>query len=335
MKPILFNENDSVLLVGEGNFSFSVALLQLNLKINITATCYETNIYQDYRKKNIEYLINNGVHVLLGVDATNLKEHSILKTKLFDKTIFNFPHVGGKMRIEKNRVLLREFFINATKLLKNNGQILVTLCNGQGGTLFDNPLRRWDDSWKITEMAAHGNCVLSKIEPFEWLLFQNYIVTGYRSLDKQFHSAGALTHIFVKSESPNALNIAPETKINISPYDNYNLSWKDIDQILYASNINTTNLCAHTYTFDITFSVKKEFNHIQFYALLHNYAARIINDVNFLGMYVSPSQNIQKRTYRINYKSNCLPLYRERVIDIHQNLIANILEDNLNVSVSR
>ncbi|XP_076172375.1 ferredoxin-fold anticodon-binding domain-containing protein 1-like [Ptiloglossa arizonensis] len=220
MKLTVFSKNDSVLLIGEGNFSFSVALLQLNLKINITATCYEANVYSAIGKKNIECLVNNGVRVLLSVDATNLKEHPILKTELFDKVIFNFPHVGGKMRIEKNRELLKQFFVNATKLLKNNGQILVTLCNGQGGTHIDDPPRRWDDSWKITEMAAHGNFILSTIEPFEWLYFQNYIVTGYRSLDKQFHSAKALTHIFVKSEPPNELNIAPTNKINISLYDN-------------------------------------------------------------------------------------------------------------------
>ncbi|CAK9807200.1 Mitochondrial ribosome-associated GTPase 2 [Anthophora plagiata] len=236
MKLTVFNENDRVLLVGEGNFSFSVALFQLNLKIHITATCYETNITQDLGKKNIEYLKNNGVRVLSDVDATNLKEHSILRTQLFNKIVFNFPHVGGKMRIEKNRELLRLFFISASKLLTNNGQVLVTLCNGQGGTYIDNPPRRWDDSWKITEMAAHGNFVLTTIEPFAWSYFQNYIVTGYRSLDKQFHSDGALTHIFIKTESPNAQNIAPKKKINISQFDSDNFLWEDINQI---AKINT------------------------------------------------------------------------------------------------
>lgn len=280
-------------------------------------------------------LFFSGVRVLLSVDATNLKEHPILKTELFDKVIFNFPHVGGKMRIEKNRELLKQFFVNATKLLKNNGQILVTLCNGQGGTHIDDPPRRWDDSWKITEMAAHGNFILSTIEPFEWLYFQNYIVTGYRSLDKQFHSAKALTHIFVKSEPPNELNIAPTNKINISLYDNGNFSWNDISKRHICEITHTLNIYAHTHTFDITFSVDGKFNPIKFYTLLYNYAGCIINDVSFLRLYKFSMQKIEKRTYRINYKSNCLPLYRKRVIDIHQNLVANILEDNLNVLVSR
>ncbi|OAD58005.1 GTP-binding protein 5 [Eufriesea mexicana] len=219
MKLTIFSENDRVLLVGEGNFSFSVALFDLNLKINITTTCYEAEVNQVIAERNIQYLKNNGVRVLLGVDATKLKEHPILKTELFNKIIFNFPHVGGKMRIERNRKLLKQFFISASEQIKSNGQVLVTLCNGQGGTSLDNPSRRWDDSWKVTEMAAHGNFVLITINPFDWSAFQNYMTTGYRSLNKQFHSAGALTHIFIKSEPPNSLNIAPKEKINILQYN--------------------------------------------------------------------------------------------------------------------
>lgn len=60
MKISIFNEGDRVLLVGEGNFSFSLALFNLNLKIDITATCYETIVDQDFGKKNIEYLKNYG-----------------------------------------------------------------------------------------------------------------------------------------------------------------------------------------------------------------------------------------------------------------------------------
>ncbi|XP_076237924.1 ferredoxin-fold anticodon-binding domain-containing protein 1 homolog [Calliopsis andreniformis] len=275
------------------------------------------------------------VRVLFGIDATHLHEHPMLKTESFDKIVFNFPHVGGKMRIEKNRELLKQFFMSAAKSLKSSGSVLVTLCNGQGGTVFDNPQRRWDDSWKVTEMAAHGNFVLNAIEPFVWAHFQNYIVTGYRSLDKSFHCAGALTHIFILSESPTAENIALRNKINIPQWNDDNCSWKDITEIMNVSNKNATNLYSHTYAFDITFSVDEKFNLAEFYTLLYNCAGRIINDIYFVRVYKCPLQKVEKRTYRISYKSDHLPLHRKRIIDIHQNLIAQILEDNLNILVSR
>lgn len=60
MEMSIFNENDFLLLVGEGNFSFSVALLQQNLNINFIATCYEPSTNQETTKRNIEHLQNNG-----------------------------------------------------------------------------------------------------------------------------------------------------------------------------------------------------------------------------------------------------------------------------------
>lgn len=59
MKISTFNKNDSVLLVGEGNFSFSVALLKHDLNIKFIASCYECSVNQD-AQRNIEYLQNNG-----------------------------------------------------------------------------------------------------------------------------------------------------------------------------------------------------------------------------------------------------------------------------------
>lgn len=60
MKTSIFNKDDFVLLVGEGNFSFSVALLQHNLNIKLIASCYESSVSQEAAKKNIKYLQSNG-----------------------------------------------------------------------------------------------------------------------------------------------------------------------------------------------------------------------------------------------------------------------------------
>ncbi|KAG5322780.1 MTG2 GTPase, partial [Pseudoatta argentina] len=228
MAMSIFNKNDCVLLVGEGNFSFSAALSRQNLNIELIATCYESGTNQEAAERNVDYLRSNGICILFDVDATKLEEYSSLKSRRFDKIIFNFPHAGGKMRIERNRDLLKDFFGSSERMIKENGQILVTLCNGQGGTPMDEPRRRWDDSWKIVEMAAHGNFILTRIKPFLWQSFRDYIVTGYRSLDKQFYTAGSLTHFFTKGKLPLMHNITPSNKIHTFKYTVDNITWKDM-----------------------------------------------------------------------------------------------------------
>lgn len=278
-----------------------------------------------------------GVCVLFDVDATKLEECLALKSKLFDKIIFNFPHVGGKMRIEKNRDLLKSFFVSSEKIIKENGQVLVTLCNGQGGTSMDKSKRRWDDSWKIVEMAAHGNFILTKVEPFSWQSFQDFVVTGYRSLEKRFHTAGSLTHFLTKSKPPTAYNIAPSNKIDVPKCDINNITWKEITTNIENKSDHYDVKCIYpcTFTFDLTLSTNTNFNTAEFYQSLYNYAGVIIDNIDFIDYYLSPIDKRIKRTFRITYKSNYISLYRKRVVELHQDVIANFIEDNFQVAVSR
>lgn len=282
----------------------------------------------------------SGIQVLLGVDATKLEEHQYLSLKLFDIVVFNFPHVGGKMRIEKNRDLLRKFFLSVKSVLKNDGKVLVTLCDGQGGTPFDKTLRNWNDSWQITEMAAHGNFNLVGAELFDSSFFETYTVTGYRSLEKEFNTKDSITHIFMIADEPDAYNIAPKQKINLQKYYDTpveSVSWKDIFKSVEVTDINESsdNLSLHpnSYKFDITFSVTPKFKDIIFLETLYNYAGFIINDVEFICHYKSGSK--ETKTFRITYKSKKFPLYKKLVIDIHKNLISDTIEKILNVTVSR
>ncbi|XP_077313048.1 ferredoxin-fold anticodon-binding domain-containing protein 1 [Lithobates pipiens] len=193
----------SILLVGEGNFSYSASLANLNQgKDLIVATCYETEdaiSKQPLSSTNVEQLRKNGALVYFEVDATRLKDYVFLTNRLYDHIIFNFPHCGRKAGVRKNRELLWKFFLSCVEVLGQKGDIHVALCQGQGGTPADEPRREWHNSWQIVAMAAKAGFILSAVTPFSYNQFCGYQSTGYRSQEKSFHVDGSLNHIFTRS----------------------------------------------------------------------------------------------------------------------------------------
>ena len=73
-----------------------------------------------------------------------------------------------------------DFFDSSSKLLTPEGQVLVTLCKGQGGTPADRPMRAWHDSWQVVSMAANASLVLKAIRPFSVEDYNTYSSTGFR-----------------------------------------------------------------------------------------------------------------------------------------------------------
>jgi len=65
MRLELFQPGDSVLLLGEGDFSFAVGLMKHHLPIFMIASCFERELSIEGQGDNIRLLEENGNHFSL------------------------------------------------------------------------------------------------------------------------------------------------------------------------------------------------------------------------------------------------------------------------------
>ncbi len=200
MEFLRIRDGEAVLFVGEGNFSFSEALVRRRtecLNCRFVSTCFESAPVSDLAASNADSLRRAGAEVMYNVDATRLRQHFERGDK-FDLVVFMFPHVGGKMKIQLNRDLLRSFAASSREVLTlPGGKVAVALCGGQGGTEYDTVQRREADTWQVTRMMAYAGLQAVRIEQLRADdLGMGYQSHGYRSLPKGFHTEKAVGHMF-------------------------------------------------------------------------------------------------------------------------------------------
>ncbi|GMP75928.1 hypothetical protein CsSME_00032837 [Camellia sinensis var. sinensis] len=162
-----YSSSHRILLVGEGDFSFSLSLAKaFSSARNIVSTSLDA--HKDLEKKynkgtwNVRELEEMGGLVLCGVDATKMSQHFFLSTQRFDRIIYNFPHVGfifpeaNSCQIKLNKQLVKGFLTNAKVLLrKEEGEIHVTHKEG-------DPYNRWD----LVKKAEKIGLALHESVPF-------------------------------------------------------------------------------------------------------------------------------------------------------------------------
>ncbi|KAG7398850.1 hypothetical protein PHYBOEH_010364 [Phytophthora boehmeriae] len=129
----------SILTVGDGNFSFSLALaraLDPTSGVTLVTTSHESKqsvleTYPDGEKILAELNAMSHVTVRHEVDATDAKQMKALG--VFDRVLWNFPCVraprgedGQNKEMETNKKLLNDFFAIVDQVLTETGEVHVT-----------------------------------------------------------------------------------------------------------------------------------------------------------------------------------------------------------------
>ncbi|KAG1687745.1 hypothetical protein DVH05_004614 [Phytophthora capsici] len=134
-----------VLTVGDGNFSYSLALAKQHknggndTELQLTATSYDSydELVAKYPecKRICAQLKELGASVLHRVDATNIRESLVAagaEEFKFDSVVFNHPHCGEE-NVRRHQSLLSHFYSSALEVLeeKEESEVLLTLAEGQ------------------------------------------------------------------------------------------------------------------------------------------------------------------------------------------------------------
>ncbi|XP_022717875.1 uncharacterized protein At4g26485-like [Durio zibethinus] len=205
-----------ILLVGEGDFSFSASLAKaFGSATNMVATSLDSRgfLFRNYKKamSNIHELRTRGCRILHGVDATEMANHYSLGGIKFDRVIYNFPHAGfysdepGESQKRRHQLLISLFFKNAKVMIDESGEIHVT-----------HKSNAFFLGWNLRGLASAVGLRLIEEVPFNFTDYPGYRTKYGFGGDKNFNCNPSKTYKFglfprpVASSSNPTLN--PNTK---------------------------------------------------------------------------------------------------------------------------
>eukprot|EP01065_Artemidia_motanka_P041545 TRINITY_DN5404_c1_g1_i1.p1 TRINITY_DN5404_c1_g1~~TRINITY_DN5404_c1_g1_i1.p1 ORF type:complete len:928 (+),score=222.55 TRINITY_DN5404_c1_g1_i1:61-2784(+) len=180
---------ETLVLVGEGNFSFAEDLCDkmyyagMPSAANIVATAMDTErmAYEKYSdcRQSVEHLMSRGGKALFGVDATKPDIYPLIAEQTprgrIDAVAFNFPHTGDKLgwdpgpemlqlEVQSNKFLLELFFrALAVCPLTRQARVFVALRNAFPYNV-----------WEIGKCARKFGWVMVDEVPFRLGVFPKY-----------------------------------------------------------------------------------------------------------------------------------------------------------------
>ncbi|XP_043705555.1 uncharacterized protein At4g26485-like [Telopea speciosissima] len=165
-----YSRSHKMLLVGEGDFSFSACLARAfgsaKNMVSTSLDCRKTvMVKHPTAKANLEELKKLGCTILHEVDCHTMNKHSFLKATTFDRIIFNFPHAGFYYLWEHEQAqikclprlhqnVVQGFFRSARDMLTTNGEVHVTHKTS-------HPFSKWEVE-KLAKEA--GLCLAKEVE---------------------------------------------------------------------------------------------------------------------------------------------------------------------------
>ncbi|CAI9784074.1 unnamed protein product [Fraxinus pennsylvanica] len=171
-----YNSYQRILLVGEGDFSFSASLaVAFGSAPYMIATSLDSVDFlkKNYKRamSNIEKLRIRECMVMHEIDATKVASHHLLGGMTFDRIIFNFPFAGffdnlsREATLRKHRRLVSLFLMNAKEMIDENGEIHIS-----------HKTNGFHIEWKLESLASSHR--LRLIEAVE---FNQFDYVGYNT----------------------------------------------------------------------------------------------------------------------------------------------------------
>ncbi|GAB2279789.1 hypothetical protein Dimus_014428 [Dionaea muscipula] len=190
-----YASDQKILLVGEGDFSFSACLaVAFSSATNMVATSLDSREFlcENYKRamRNILELTNRGCAVMHEIDATKMaRKYSPLHAMQFDRIIFNFPHAGvfkkDAPQLRKHRKLVRMFLANAKMMIKVDGEIHIRhKSNG------------FFCGWNIQQLGENEGLRLIEAVPFNRNKYEGYDTKYGFGGDRNFDCCPSNTYKF-------------------------------------------------------------------------------------------------------------------------------------------